>query len=100
MPGIRSLHVAHTFEELVTLQRTADDAHAKVKQLQDEYGRTSTSEWTDEQHGAWRTAWKAWVEAAADVQAAISDHALEQGTGRNRVEVDVKTAARHTEAQE
>ncbi|MEV5103042.1 hypothetical protein ACFQ7G_23485 [Streptomyces massasporeus] len=40
--------MAHTVEELVALQCTADEAHTKIKQLQDEYGRPSTIEWTDE----------------------------------------------------
>ncbi|MFF5842144.1 hypothetical protein ACFY74_11825 [Streptomyces massasporeus] len=92
--------MAHTFEELVTLQRTADEAHAKVQQLQVEYGRTSTSDWTDEQHGAWLAAWKEWVQAAGDVQTAVSEHATEQGAGRNQVEADVKKAARHPAPQE
>ncbi|MER7404739.1 hypothetical protein ABT373_20135 [Streptomyces sp. NPDC000070] len=32
---------------------------------------------------------------AVDVQAAIADHAREQGTPRHHVEADVKKAARH-----
>jgi hypothetical protein len=30
--------VAHTFEELVEMQRAADAAHAQVQQLRDQYG--------------------------------------------------------------
>ncbi|MFF8391767.1 hypothetical protein [Cellulosimicrobium funkei] len=91
--------MAHTFEELVTLQRTADEAHTKVKQLQDQYGRPSAIEWTDEQISTWHTAWKAWLDAARDVQAAVTEHATEQGTARVRVEADVKRAARHEPAE-
>jgi hypothetical protein len=100
MLALGSLHVAHTFEELVQMQRTADEAHAKVRQLQDEYGRPTEVEWTDEQMLAWHTAWKAWRDAARDVQAAVTAHAKEQGTGRHQVEADVKREARHPAPQE
>jgi hypothetical protein len=92
--------VAHTFEELVTLQRTADDAHAKVQQIQDEYGRPTEVEWTDEQITTWHTAWKAWLDAARDVQAAVTEHAKEQGIARTQIEADVKAAVRHPAPQE
>ncbi|WP_336621292.1 hypothetical protein [Streptomyces sp. DH10] len=36
-----------------------------------------------------------WRDLAGDVQAAITDHAKEQGTPRHQVEADVKKAARH-----
>jgi hypothetical protein len=92
--------VAHTFEELVQMQRTADEAHAKVQQLQDDYGRPTAVEWTDEQITTWHTAWKAWRDAARDVQAAVTKHAKEQGVARVQVEADVKKAARHPQPQE
>ncbi|MFJ8049839.1 hypothetical protein [Streptomyces luteogriseus] len=92
--------MAHTFEELVTAQRAADDAHAKVQQLQGDYGRPTASEWTDEQTATWRAAWQAWLDAARDVQAAVTGHATEQGTARTQVEADVKRAARHSTPQE
>ncbi|MFJ3513131.1 hypothetical protein [Streptomyces luteogriseus] len=89
--------MAQTFDELVTMQRTSDGAHAKVQQLQVDNGRITANEWTEDQHTAWRTAWKAWVDAAGDIQAAVSEHAREQGIARNKVEEDVKKAARHTD---
>ncbi|MFF5980875.1 hypothetical protein ACFY78_18720 [Streptomyces olindensis] len=92
--------MAHTFEELVTMQRTADEAHAQVQQLQDEYGRPTHVEWTDEQVLAWRTAWKAWRDAVDEVQRAVTEHATEQGTARHQVEADVKKAARPPQPQE
>ncbi|CAM5590548.1 hypothetical protein SPURM210S_07148 [Streptomyces purpurascens] len=82
------------------MQRTADEAHTKVKQLQDEYGRPTVTEWTDEQTTTWHTAWKGWLDAARDVQAAVTEHATEQGTARNQVEADVKKAVRHPDPQE
>ncbi|KOG22113.1 hypothetical protein [Streptomyces viridochromogenes] len=88
--------MAHTFEELVNLQRAADQAHARVEQLRDEYGPpTQDGGWTDEQTAAYDTAWRAWRDLARDVQAAVTEYAREQGTARNQAEADVKTAARH-----
>jgi methionine salvage enolase-phosphatase E1 len=92
--------VAHTFEDLVTMQRTADEAHAQVQQLQNEYGRPTEVEWTDEQMLTWHTAWKVWRDAAREVQGAVTEHAKEQGTARHQVEADAKRAARHPQPQE
>ncbi|MFI1723901.1 hypothetical protein [Streptomyces sp. NPDC020489] len=87
--------MAHTFEELVDMQRTADKAHAHVVQLRDQYGRPTTTEWTDEQTLTYEQAWKEWRKQAAAVQAAVTEHAKEQGTARYQVEADVKKAVRH-----
>ncbi|MFF7452129.1 MULTISPECIES: hypothetical protein [unclassified Streptomyces] len=87
--------MAHTLEELVDMQRSADQAHARVLQLRDEYGRPSDVEWTDEQTLTYEQAWKVWREQAAAVQAAVTEHAKEQGSARFQVEADVKKAARH-----
>lgn len=98
MPCLNSLHVAHTFEELVNMQRTADQAHAQVEQLRDEYGPPTTDGgWTEQQTDAYDTSWRAWRNAAETVQAAVTEYASEQGTARNEAEADVKTAARHAD---
>ena len=89
--------MAPTLEDLVTLQRTADEAHARVQRLHDEYGRTSSSEWTENQRTAWHIAWKAWVDAVRDVQEAVTEYTFEQGSVRRMVDADVKKAARHPE---
>ncbi|MFJ4980302.1 hypothetical protein ACIP6X_34090 [Streptomyces coeruleorubidus] len=86
--------MAQVFEELVQMQRAADEAHTVVEQLQDQHGRPTQTEWTDEQQTSWETAWRAWRDLAGDVQAAITDHAKEQGAARHQVEAEVK-AARH-----
>jgi hypothetical protein len=78
--------VAHTFEELVEKQRTADQAHATVQALRDQ-GDPS----------AYETAWQAWRDLAQDVQAAVTEHAKEQGEMRAGVELKVKKMARHGE---
>ncbi|MFJ4568984.1 hypothetical protein ACIP4U_36100 [Streptomyces caelestis] len=89
--------MAHTFEDLVLMQRAADEAHTAVGQLQDQYGPPTQTAWTDEQQTSWATAWRTWRDLADDLQAAVTDHAKEQGTPRHQVEADVKKAARHPE---
>jgi hypothetical protein len=95
---LRSLLVAHTFEELVLMPRAADDAHTAVGQLQDQYGPPAQTAWTDGQQASWETAWRGWRGLAGDVQAAVTEHAKEQGTSRHQVEADVKKAARHPDS--
>jgi hypothetical protein len=63
--------VAHTFEELVEKQRAADQAHATVQALRDQGDPP-----------AYETAWQAWRDLARDVQAAVTEHAKEQGAMR------------------
>ncbi|MBK3631577.1 hypothetical protein JHN52_01095 [Streptomyces sp. MBT97] len=90
--------MAHTFEELVEKQRTADEAHAQVQALQGEYGRpTQADGWTDEQTAQYDAAWTNWRTLAAEVQAAITEHAKTEGEARYKIEAKVKTAARHPE---
>ncbi|MFH8419348.1 hypothetical protein [Streptomyces collinus] len=79
----------------MTLQRRADEAHARVQRLYGEYGRTPAKGWTENQRAAWHTAWKAWIDAVRDVQEAVTAYAFEQGSLRRRVDAEVKKAARH-----
>ncbi|WP_437015314.1 hypothetical protein [Streptomyces sp. enrichment culture] len=72
--------IAPTLEDLVTLRRTADEAHAP-----------------ENQRTAWHTAWKAWGDAVRDVQEAVTEYAFEQGSVSRMVDADVKKAARHPE---
>jgi hypothetical protein len=78
--------VTHTFEELLDKQRAADEAHATVQALR---GQGDPS--------AYETAWQAWRDLVRDVQAAVTEHAKEQGAMRAGVELDVKRAVRYTE---
>jgi hypothetical protein len=78
--------VAHTFEELVTMQRAADQAHATVQALRD---RTDPA--------AYDKAWEEWRDLAQDVRAAVTEHAKEHGSMRAGVELDVKKAVRHAD---
>ncbi|MFF9240126.1 hypothetical protein ACF1AL_15005 [Streptomyces sp. NPDC014801] len=90
--------MAHTFEDLVMMQRAADEAHARVLALRDEYGPPTAGEWSEEQTTAYDTVWREWRKLAEETQAAVTEHASEQGLGRYDVEMDVKKAARHAEA--
>ena len=99
VPAIGSLDVAHTFEDLVTMQRAADEAHTRVERLRDEYGPPTQGDgWTEQQTETYDSAWRDWRRAAASVQAAVTEHAREQGTARNAVEAEVKAGARHPES--
>jgi uncharacterized protein YukE len=79
-------------------QRAADQAHAALERLQATYGRPTSGSWTDDQHAEWRAAWTAWIDAAARVQAAVTEHARAEEKSRHEVEGAVKRAARHPEA--
>ncbi|WP_454323877.1 hypothetical protein [Streptomyces ambofaciens] len=87
--------MAHTLDELVEMQRAADQAHAQVEQLRDQYGPPTTSPWSEQQTETYETAWRAWRDLARDVQAAVTRHAKAEGQLRFDVEAAVKKRARH-----
>ncbi|WP_030181611.1 hypothetical protein [Streptomyces sp. NRRL S-813] len=88
--------MAHTFDELVEVQRAADAAQAKVEQLRDQYGPPTREPWSEQQTATYETAWPAWRDLARDVQAAVTEHTKDEDQARNEVEAGVKKAARHT----
>ncbi|MBP5922197.1 hypothetical protein F3K32_18255 [Streptomyces sp. LBUM 1483] len=90
--------MAHTFEELVEMQRAADQAHARVENLRDDYGPPTTTQWTQQQTSTYETAWRAWRDLARDVQAAVTDYAKTEGRPRNEVEAEVRKTVRHPDA--
>ncbi|MFB7594676.1 hypothetical protein [Streptomyces sp. NPDC056160] len=87
--------MAHTFEELVEMQRAAGQAQAQVEQLRDQYGPPTAQPWSEQQTQTYETAWRAWRDLARDVQAAVTEHAAAEGQSRTEVEAGVKKAARH-----
>ncbi|AXE85517.1 hypothetical protein [Streptomyces sp. Go-475] len=87
--------MAHTFAELVEKQRAADEAYARVRELQDAYGPPTQTEWSDRQTTTWETAWRAWRDLARDVQAAVTAYAKQEETPRQEIEARVKEAVRH-----
>ncbi|MGW6872934.1 hypothetical protein ACWGHA_11425 [Streptomyces xanthophaeus] len=88
-------------DDLVALQQAADDAHAYVRQLQEQHGRpTREGGWTGEQHADWQAAWTAWRDRAEIAQAAVTEHAAATGQDRGKLEAAVKTTVRHPAAAE
>ncbi|MFD7465197.1 hypothetical protein [Streptomyces tendae] len=73
--------MAHTFDDLVNLERLAEEAHAAYAAAPD--GDTRA----------------AWLEAADEFQAAVVEHAATEGKSRYEVEMAAKKAVRHPEAE-
>ncbi|WP_406337358.1 hypothetical protein [Streptomyces sp. NBC_00649] len=69
-------------DELIELERSAEEERAKLAGL------------TDEEHAA---QWRRWREASAAVLAAITEHAKAAGQNRYDIERAVKTAVRRAE---
>lgn len=67
-------------DDLIALERTAEEQRAKLAGLD------------GEEYEVQRRAWR---EAATAMQAAITDHATASGEPRYRVEMAVKKAVRH-----
>ncbi|MFJ3878086.1 hypothetical protein ACIPW5_11560 [Streptomyces sp. NPDC090077] len=83
-------------DDLIALQQAADDAHAEVRRLQEEYGRpTQEGGWTGEQHAAWGAAAAEWRRLAGEAQEAVTVHAAATGQDRGKLEAAVKKAVRH-----
>ncbi|MER5558898.1 MULTISPECIES: hypothetical protein [Streptomyces] len=85
--------MAHTFEELVAMQRTADAARAQTEQLREQYGPPGTRPWSGQQSQTYETAWRAWRDLARDVHAAITAYAKDQGADWQEMEARVRKAA-------
>ncbi|MFI8305754.1 hypothetical protein ACIF80_20375 [Streptomyces sp. NPDC085927] len=84
-----------TFEELVAKQRAADEAHVRVRHLQETYGPPTDTKWSSRQTTTWETAWRAWRDLARELQVAVSDFARAEGKPRHVVEDEVKQAVRN-----
>ncbi|NUR01574.1 MAG: hypothetical protein HOY79_35110 [Streptomyces sp.] len=90
--------MAHTFDDLVEMQRATDDAHGRVLELRDTYGRPTVAPWLPEQTEAYEEAWRHWRKLAGEVQAAVTAHAKGGDKPRFDIEAAVRTTARHPEA--
>ncbi|WP_340376829.1 hypothetical protein U5640_18280 [Streptomyces sp. SS7] len=86
--------MVHTFEELVAMQRLADETHTRVEELRDAYGPPTATPWSETQTETYETAWRAWRDLARDVQAAVTVYAKDEGRPRSDVEAEVKQAAK------
>jgi hypothetical protein len=89
--------VKQTFEDLVGLQLEADEAHARVLELQDAFGRPTSGPWSEEQTAAYEEAWRQWRGRAEKTQQAVTSFAKENGRPRYEVEADLRKRARHPE---
>jgi hypothetical protein len=76
--------VAHTFEDLVNLERAAEAAHARLFAPDVDPGEAR----------------QGWIEAAAAFQAAVTEHAEAEGAVRYEVEMAAKKAVRNPEMVE
>ncbi|MER6128527.1 hypothetical protein ABT173_39385 [Streptomyces sp. NPDC001795] len=85
--------MAKTFEEIVEMQRAADDAQAKAAELREMYGPPTVTPWTKQQSDLYETAFRAWRDLARDLQAEITEHAKEHGRPRSEVEAEVREQA-------
>jgi hypothetical protein len=75
--------VADIPDELIQLERSAEEARAGLAGLDGE---------------AYEAQWERWREAAAVFQAAVTAAAAESGTSRVELEMSVKKAVRHPAA--
>ena len=73
--------MSHTFDDLVTLEQAAVEAHAAIATADDPAAARQTA-----------------VDASAAFQAAVTAYAAAEGESRVKVEMAVKKAVRHAEA--
>lgn len=84
--------MAHTFDELVAMQRAAEQAHNRVEELRDRYGPPAHTQWNDVQAATYETALRAWRDLARDAQGAVIAYAKERGEKRGDVEAALREA--------
>ncbi|MGY6019017.1 hypothetical protein [Streptomyces spinosirectus] len=90
--------MAHTFVDLVTMQRAADEANAHVLALRDEYDRPAEEAgWSDEQTARYEQAWRDWRELADGLHAAVTAYAKDEREPRFTVEAQLRRTVRHPE---
>ena len=89
--------MAHTFDELVAMQRAAEQAHNRVMELRERYGPPTHSQWTATQSATYETALRAWRDLARDVQAALIEYAKTRGEKRGDVEAALREATARPE---
>ena len=75
----------------------ADEAHSRVLELRDAFGRPSAAAWSDEQTAAYEKAWGVWRTRAREAQLSVSAYAVQEGEPRFGVEVAVRGKARYPE---
>ena len=85
--------MAKTFEELVEMQRAANQAELQTAELREQYGPPTATPWTKQQTDTYETAWHAWRDLDRDLQAELTEYAKSQGTPRTDLEAEVQARA-------
>ena len=91
-------------DELIDSQQAADDAHAKLFDLQKRFTNPDDAEvsvpardWPDEQRAEWDTQQQEWLRLATLAQAAVTQHAKDTKLPRYEVEAALRNFVRHPE---
>jgi hypothetical protein len=103
--GLRSPLVAIELpDELIESQQAADDAHAKLLDLQKRFTSPDDTEtpvparaWADEQRAEWDAQQQEWLRLATLAQAAVTKHAKDSQQPRYEVEAALRKLVRHPE---
>ncbi|MFI6658053.1 hypothetical protein ACIBL8_21320 [Streptomyces sp. NPDC050523] len=91
-------------DELIASQQAADDAHAKLIDLQNRFTNPDDTEapvpardWADEQRAEWDAQQQEWLRLATLAQAAVTQHAKDTQQPRHEVEATLRKLVRHPE---
>jgi hypothetical protein len=85
--------VAKTFEELVEMQRAANEAQMQTAELREKYGPPTATPWTKQQTDTYETAWRAWRDLDRDLQGELTAYAKAHGRTRADLETQVQEQA-------
>ncbi|WP_406224207.1 hypothetical protein [Streptomyces canus] len=89
-------------DELIASQQGADDAHAKLLDLQNRFTNPDDTEapvparaWSDEQRAEWDAQQQEWLRLATLAQAAVTQHAKDTQQLRHEVEATLRKLVRY-----
>ncbi|MFJ2016415.1 hypothetical protein [Streptomyces nodosus] len=85
--------MATTFEELVEMQRAANEAEAQAAELRERYGPPTLASWTRQQSDLYETAVRAWRDLDRDLQLEITEYTKEHDRTRSDVEAEIQARA-------
>ncbi|GGV70490.1 hypothetical protein GCM10010277_81490 [Streptomyces longisporoflavus] len=75
------------------MQRAADAAYARARQLRDQYGPPAAHPWSEQQSQTYETAWRAARALDRDAHSAVTAYAQAHGEARQDTETRVRKAA-------
>ncbi|MEU6071965.1 hypothetical protein ABZ864_47985 [Streptomyces sp. NPDC047082] len=89
-------------DDLISAQRAADEAHRTLLGLQRQFAEAGgegtlvpAREWPEDQRSEWDAQQREWRRLAEIAQAAVTEHAKDQGLGRYDVEAALRQGLRH-----